>query len=213
MKIRIESESAKKLSLTNGLQQIGCEDDVILDFLLEKQVLSCWCWAAIGASIGKFYKTCFLTQQQIADKLLNISPGKSSKVDDIHNNNKQLTLDKSLKIAKSYSHWSLGRPSFERILLELTMGHPVCVRIEWFTGGAHYLVIKGANPKEKSLYLDDSLNGQSIMSYSHFPKRYNDIGGVWTETFWTAPNIDNQNSETLFDKQDFGNRTKKVTRK
>ncbi|WP_424101139.1 papain-like cysteine protease family protein [Moorena producens] len=181
------------------MQQVNSEDAVILDFWLEKQVLSCWCWAAIAASIGRFYKTCLLTQQQIAAELLNISPSQLSQLDNIDNNNKQLTLDKSLKIAKSYSHWSLGRPSFERILLELTMGHPVCVRIEWFTGGAHYLAIKGANPKEKSLYLDDSLNGPSIMSYSDFPKCYNDIGGVWTETFWTAPNSDNQNDETISD--------------
>lgn len=187
MKIRIESASAKKISLNNELQQIGAEEAVILDFGLEKQILSCWCWAAIAASVGRFYKNCFLTQQQIVSELLNISLEKLSKIDYIHGGNQQLTLNKSLKFVKCYSHWSLGRPSYERILLELTMGHPVCVRIEWFTGGAHYLVIKGANPKRNLLYLDDSLYGPSIISYYDFPKRYKNWGGVWTETFWTAP--------------------------
>jgi hypothetical protein len=187
MKIRIESESAKKLSLNNQLQQIDAKDAVILDFSLERQILSCWCWAAIAASLGRFYKNCFLTQQQIVSKLLNIPLDELSMVDHIHSGNQQLTLDKSLKFARCYSHWNLGQPSYERILLELTMGHPVCVRIEWLTGGAHYLVIKGANPKRELLYLDDSLSGSSIISYQDFPKHYKKIGGVWTETFWTAP--------------------------
>lgn len=188
MKIRVEHESARKLSLDGLLHDNRLIDEVILDFTLELQQQNNWCWAAIATSIGNFYDNSSLSQKEIVSRLLNIDISLlPDQTDDKHISNQQRTLDESLTLVNSFSHWSLGRPSFERLLLEISAGRPVCVRIEWLEGGAHYLVIKGINPGEQLLHIEDSLHGPSVVAYNSFPKLYLGMGAIWTETFWTAP--------------------------
>ncbi|WP_263081085.1 hypothetical protein [Endozoicomonas sp. Mp262] len=194
MKITIEHESARKLGINHRLETVNPSHDLVLDFSLEQQFFSSWCWAAIAASLAKFYGTCGLNQQQVACTLLGIDARDlPDPPDNDHSCNCQMTVDKSLALVGCYSHWSLGRPSFERIFLEIHAARLPCVRIEWFQGGAHYLVIKGVTAEGQLLHIEDSLYGPAVLPYGDFPKGYRGTGAVWTETFWTAPDKINNN--------------------
>ena len=188
MKITIEHESATRLNVNKGLQKIDPTDAVLLDFTLEKQQLSNWCWAAIAASVGRFYGTSQLSQRQIVCELLALSPERlPANSDNHHVSNQQITLDRSLALVNCDSRWSTGRPSYEQLLLEISSVCLPCARIDWRNGGAHYLVIKGINIKAKNLYIEDSLNGPASIAYQDFPRHYLGSGGVWTDTFWATP--------------------------
>lgn len=197
MKIRVEHESARKLSLENHLHDSCLVDEVVLSFSVESQLQSNWCWAAIASSIGLFYGTACLAQEEVVRRVLKI-PG-ASLVE--KNSNQQITLDKSLKLVNCFSHWSLGWPSFERLLLEISAGRLPCARIEWLKGGAHYLVIKGITPEKQLLHIEDSLHGPSVEAYQKFPKHYQDTGAIWTETYWTAPPSSTPSSRDKDDEQ------------
>ena len=204
MKLRVEHESARKLSCDGLLHDNRLIDEIVLDFTVESQQKSNWCWAAIAASVGRFYGTTYLSQENVASQTpSNTSSLLSDQLNKQESNNQQRTLDESLKLVSCYSHWSLGRPSFERLLLEVGAGRLVCVRIEWLEGGAHYLVVKGINPGEQLLHIEDSLHGPSVVPYNTFPKLYQGLGAIWTETFWTAPPAQhNPSNEEVRNKDD-----------
>ncbi len=170
---------------------------LILDFQMEPQKRSRWCWAAIAAAMGQFYQTSRWTQDQVAGALLGFDcsalEGAQSDQDseaallgqsDAYNVNRK--LDEALKFTNSYSHWSLGKPLFERIQLELDAGRPPCVRIEWYNGGAHYIVVVGYNAHTQEIFIEDPRAGFSRQRFASFPREYGNDGGVWTETFWTV---------------------------
>lgn len=186
MKIRIENENARfacsdKMSDDGEIQK----SKVVLDMQLEKQLWDRWCWASIASCVGRYYQTADWDQLEIACKVLKRDCSQITK-DKINQSlyNKTCTLDKALDLVKCYSHWSLGKPTFERVQHEIRNNRPVCFRIEWHSGGAHYALIKGYNIATGRVYIEDSLHGSSRQLFSSFPRVYITFGGVWTDTFW-----------------------------
>lgn len=159
----------------------------ILDLRLQPQKLSNWCWAAIAASLSQYYGTKGWQQEAISSHILgfNCSNFQQDKSIEAHCNQYAM-LDQALKLVGCYSHWSPSRPSFERIKQEIDRGHPLCVRVEWYGGGFHYLVLMGYYHETKEIYVDDSLYGLSVQNFAEFPHNYRGIGGMWRETFWTC---------------------------
>jgi hypothetical protein len=95
-------------------------------------------------------------------------------------------LDEALRIVGCYSHWSPGRPTFERIRAEIDASRPLCLRVAWYRGGSHYVVVTGYSTDTREIYLEDSLHGPSVQAFDPFPGTYRMTGGVWRETFWTC---------------------------
>lgn len=191
MKLRIENDSAKFacFPLTIFNKPNINQDQVTLNFKLEPQKLANWCWAALAVSAAKYYGTGKWEQHQIASAVLGTDCSNYEKDVELKNKCNVCTkLDKPLEYVKCFSHWSVGKPNLARIQYEINHGNPICVRIEWFTGGAHYLLINGYNLVNDQIHLLDSLHGTSIHPFQDFPENYTIAGGVWTETFWMAKN-------------------------
>lgn len=189
MIIRIETENANHASFLRSLSPRikSNEDTFILNLNLKFQKKDKWCWASIAEAIGNFYGTGHWEQYQIVKQVFDV-PDSENLDDPSDKYNCDTTLDKALSHVNCFSHWSLGKPSFERIVFEISMGKPVSVRVEWLKGGAHYVLIKGFKVPTRELYLDDSLFGPSVAKYDYFPAKYQKSGGVWTDTFWTINN-------------------------
>lgn len=169
MKLRIENSDAREAQF--GVPHGTPRRDggrVWVDLEVEPQRSSHWCWAAIGVALAAYYHDRRLDQESVAG---------ASNVD--------RPLDKVLEEHGCFGHWSMGKPSFERIRFEIDAGRPVCIRIQWYAGGAHYVVIRGCDSTLRTLLIEDSLSGPSEHVYSRFPDDYAKRGGVWTETFWT----------------------------
>jgi hypothetical protein len=70
---------------------------------------------------------------------------------------------------------------------QIESGRPLCVRVEWNGGDAHFLAIIGFDPKTQKLDIADPANGPtSGISFADFPKHYLG-GGKWNDTYYTKP--------------------------
>ncbi|MCP4220043.1 MAG: hypothetical protein GY765_35760 [bacterium] len=158
----------------------------ILTLEMKKQELEQWCWASIAVAVGKYYGTGSYRQNDIATEVLGFDCSGYDKDEDLKARCDQTrTMDEALETVDCFSHWTPGKPSFERLQTELRDGRPICIRIEWFDGGAHYAGITGCNAYNRDIYIDDPKHGFSKHPYESFPHNYRKDGGVWTENFWT----------------------------
>lgn len=192
MKLRIENSEAKDVLFGNSFCTPAYDGEwVSLNLTVDKQKLSNWCWAAIGVSLSRYYNRKEVSQEYVAAAIFNVADDEENILNNKEFNTDQ-RLDKVLELLSCFSHWSLGKPSFDRIKVEINNGRPVCVRIQWYKGGSHYVVIKGYRDKGTSLQIEDSLTGYNECFYDEFPKKYKNTGAVWIETFWTEKLTFNQ---------------------
>lgn len=188
MKIFIDSNDAKtsEIGVFYKLPKL-IGNECFLEIELERQLKSRWCWASLACAIARYYETMDVQQAQFAAELLknvdaehNIYP-----IEDQLEKNVDFKLDVALKYAGCFSHWSAGKPTFDRLKFEINQGRPLCVRLEWLKGGAHYIMIKGYDWEKGTVLIDDPLHGLDRMPFENFPEKYRVSGAVWTETYWT----------------------------
>jgi hypothetical protein len=101
-------------------------------------------------------------------------------------------LNLSLTYTKSFNTMMGGTYPAGNIEAQLDNDHPVCVRVAWNGGGAHFLAMTGysypsGSPNTVTVYLQDSIYGSSSMLLTDFPSQYHG-GGTWTHTYLTQPN-------------------------
>jgi hypothetical protein len=80
-----------------------------------------------------------------------------------------------------------GRPPFSDIKRSIDDEKmPVCVRIEWNAGGAHFVAIIGYSGQPGSEFIDikDPGIGSNSVPLATFPGQYQH-GGVWAHTMFT----------------------------
>lgn len=189
MRWRIEPPAAKREVYSSGARvPVGEKETYVLDLALQRQELEHWCWAAIAASLGDYYGLRHLSQHEIAGTLLGLDctgiredPHARARCD------ATAMLDEALKLVGCFSHWSPGRPAFERIQAEIDTGRPVCLAVDWKTGGSHYAVVTGYSTGSRELFVEDPLLGPSVQQFDAFPAHYRGTGGYWRGTYWTCP--------------------------
>jgi len=151
-----------------------------LNFSVQPQTQSNWCWAALSASVGNYYGTGSWTQCGVASTQLNRNccsqPGPC---------NVYGYLDSALQTTRSYNGMNQGSLQMSAIQNQINMGRPVGLRCAWYGGGAHFLTIYGTNGNY--VLVADSIYGYSTRALSSFPGSYNG-GGNWTHTYFTAKN-------------------------
>ncbi|WP_162996444.1 papain-like cysteine protease family protein [Mucilaginibacter celer] len=180
--------NAKKLSPSAG-------EYILPNSTLANQQLERWCWAAIAQGLTAYYHQNTIQQYEIASQVLGFDCSAYTDSTDVSERcNINYNLDKALEAVNCYSHWSPGKPFFERVQFEISMGRPVCLRINWFKGDAHYVMINGFNAANATLHIQDSLHGPSQIVYKHFPSKYR-AGGVWAETYWTINKLSTQKTK------------------
>jgi hypothetical protein len=186
MKIIIDNENSRSSGLLPGDALSYVYGNYLLHTSLPEQQLLRWCWAAIASGLAKFYHNKTVRQHEVAAMVLGFDCGDYITDDALKERcNVNFKLDAALKAVQCYSHWSIGKPMFERVQFEISCGRPVCCRINWYTGDAHYAVINGFDSQTREIYIQDTLTGDRKMEFDRFPEKYTRSGGAWTETYWT----------------------------
>ncbi|HET6998210.1 MAG TPA: papain-like cysteine protease family protein [Solirubrobacterales bacterium] len=155
-----------------------------LNFTIQRQEQTQWCWAAVSTSIARFYDAgTSWTQCRVAGAELNSSTccedGSSSEC------NQPWYLDRALNRAGALAGME-APPStgLGRAPDEIQDGRPVCVRIGWSGGGGHFIVIEGYRYDREQVALEDPWYGSSDLPVNSFRTAYQGTGS-WTHTYLT----------------------------
>lgn len=163
----------------------------ILPSFMQAQQQSSWCWSAVATSVGLLFKTGSWTQCATVNGCLQRSDCCTSPTPSPCN--VYGFLDVSLTYTRSYNGPLVyGTITVDSLQTQLDSGNPVCVRVAWNGGGAHFLSIAGYSypaddPASATIYLQDSFYGPTSMAFADFAANYHS-GGTWTHTYLTKPN-------------------------
>src|SRR4029079_16590575 len=108
---------------------------------IKQQEHTNWCWSAVATSVGLFFQTGDWTQCGTANGCLNL-PGTDCCTDPGPCNVYGF-LNQSLTFTKSLNQFFEGTAPASDIEEQVGQNDPVCVRVAWNGGGAHFLSITG----------------------------------------------------------------------
>ena len=162
----------------------------VLQFSMQGQQQSNWCWAATAASVSQYYGVNpVMTQCQIASKCLDMDccitplpPPPPPNWD----GNITYALDVALRVSQ---HLAEGPTSdvlpFSSIMSEIDGGKPVCCHVSWDSDNGHFNAIVGYyNDDNQDVVVCDSLLGEHTLPYAMFVNNYNG-GGTWDNSYLT----------------------------
>jgi|APFre7841882654_1041346.scaffolds.fasta_scaffold51768_1 hypothetical protein len=185
----IIGESRDNNMPANAGSELGCGLKR-LNFLMQKQQKSCWCWAATAVSVSGFFNPntnwtqCFLVNAVLGrdDCCLDRSGEDCDKTE---------ILDIALKRTGNYQSWKKGANTAD-IKQEILANRPLCAHISWADGGGHFVAITGfhsdLNTDLNRIYVSDPFFGDSNVDVTTFLARYKG-DGTWDETIWVCPCI------------------------
>jgi len=152
-----------------------------LDLAMQQQEQTLWCWAAVSASIKRYYDaSASVLQCEQASSQTNgwsccTDPGPC---------NHDGYLRTALEHVGVFRSLFEGLVPFATILEEIGARHPVCCRIEWPDKTGHFVSVDGY--EGRTLFIKDPWYGPSRVPYDEFTTRY--LGrGRWTHTYLTKP--------------------------
>jgi hypothetical protein len=164
---------------------------VMIRFRMEPQCHSNWCWAAVAASVAKYYdRGTYREQCEIAnlelerDDCCDFACG-ADQVDFNVTNVFASPLNRVRCFAK-LARFQQATPS--EVRQELDAERPVCARTVWPDGGAHFVAIVGCwsdGDGTAMLAVDDPFWGRSEYSYDRFVNHYQLLDGKWNDTYYT----------------------------
>jgi hypothetical protein len=152
-------------------------------FEMQPQEEGNWCWAAVTVSVDRYFAATSLNvaQCELAGQVFGAGVCGHEE-----NFNEPRTLQKGLRIVGNLNEPPIGGPvDFDTLRKEITADRPVCARIAWDGGGAHFVAIDGCtqfNSGEQQLHVQDPKYGPSFVSYGEMVSGYR-YEGEWTDTF------------------------------
>jgi Papain-like cysteine protease AvrRpt2 len=154
----------------------------LLNFTMQVQTQSNWCWAATSTSIAQYYDPATTwTQCTVANGELSRNDccggGASGPC------NQTNTLDTALSRVGHLDHMVSGTVSRDGIKNEIVAGRPVCARTAWSGGGAHFVAIAGFIEGDL-IEVHDPISGVSNVDYDVFVTSYQGSGS-WTHSYFT----------------------------
>jgi hypothetical protein len=164
------------------------------DFMMQQQQEDEWCWAAVAVSIHQFLdpaKAGEWTQETLATAMLQklgaIPPGiDCSERPDLCN--MPAGLDTALSTAGNLSAPGCLQGKnlpFEILRVWIDDKLPVCARIVWDDGGAHFIALDGYrvfSSGAQQVHVQDPLFGPSFQLYDDLLSDY-PPGGSWQDTY------------------------------
>jgi hypothetical protein len=167
-----------------------------INFKIEKQEHSDWCWAAVASSVDRYFNPkspwcqCRLASRMAKLEKLKVRTCGNCKTrrPTAEACNQPWYLQKALKIVGRLKGQPLPGPlSFSKIRKTLEAGKPVCVMVLWGKGPeAHFVVIsgcvKGAHG-ERWLDIEDPDMGSATWLFEEFRSNYQYYKGRWNFTF------------------------------
>lgn len=157
-----------------------------LAFPMQHQEANNWCWCAVSVSVDFFYNAASPWQQCL---MAQIAPGAAGCCANPVPQpcDQPWYLEKALQTVNRLKGQPInGTLSFPRIQTILAAGAPVCCRIVWYTGGAHFVVISGCQQQgaQQTLSVEDPFFGSSTqVDYNTFCTGYHYGQGYWSDTY------------------------------
>jgi hypothetical protein len=153
----------------------------VLNFPMQQQQMSEWCWAAVASSTSVFFRDpsvwrqCDLASDQLS--VPNCCTAMSVAC------NRQWLLEAALsRIA--HLNAVRGVPgSLSAVSGEIDAGRPVGARIQWRGSGAgHFVVVEGYDLAQNLCFVRDSLFGPSAPTFETLRTNY--LGrGFWSHSY------------------------------
>ena len=140
------------------------------------------CWAAVAASISKYYNPAsFWTQCAVAGKVLNF-PECCTSIDPC---NRDYYLETALQTTSNLASPATGQLTIEQIRNEIDQQRPIGIRIGFELVG-HFVVLIGYDDSQGSVTLTDPTGADHTLYYASFtqPGGYPG-GGWWTYSYLT----------------------------
>jgi len=162
-----------------------------LPFLMQGQLESEWCWAAVSASVAGYFNTagpsggpwqqCEIVNAELSQTTC-CANGSASAC------NRDWYLDLALtRVGHLASPAYAGQaPFIPDVRDEVSANHPIGVRIEWYGGGTgHFVVIVGSDDTGgiQNVDIEDPHYGPSTYDYDAFVTAYQSGAGRWTHTY------------------------------
>jgi hypothetical protein len=162
---------------------VGQPTEQLLNFTVEPQLESNWCWAAVSTSIAHYYNSsstvtqCEVVDQQLGRNDCCQNPGSGPC-------NVYGYLDQALTYVGHLASEEAQAASYAATQSAVDVGTPPCIRVAWASGGAHFIGVYGCEPGEL-LWVTDPIYGQSLVSYSALTGGTYQGNGSWTNTYFT----------------------------
>jgi hypothetical protein len=162
----------------------------MLPFSMQPQAQPNWCWAAVAASVAAFFDAAtHQTQCLIANAQLRrqdcCGSGASGPCNVYGFLASALNRVRHLKVW----HPSVCAPLNE-VRSEIDAKRPLCARVAWDSGGAHFVTIVGYLPDSDAvagsemIAVEDPLWGSSDVPYDVLRVGYR-YDGRWTDSYFT----------------------------
>ena len=160
-------------------------------FQIEKQCKTEWCWAAVAATIARYFyrereklSQCVIAKAVLPDSGDCCSDNPNTCNDPYWLGDVLTTLCENLNRPFEDQPFD-GAISFQKVKDEIDAGNPVCVRIQWFDEPrGHFVIIRGYSVSQEPLnwvHVADPLYEDSIVPYEEFSNNYLEAG-QWTFT-------------------------------
>ncbi|GAA0564943.1 papain-like cysteine protease family protein [Chitinophaga japonensis] len=169
----------EELSILNKLYQ-----STVLNFNMEPQTQSNWCWAATSKSVSFFYSSflnpwsqCKIASAELGETCCTAPvPGPC---------NVPWYLDRALTRTNNFVSFQ-GTMTWESVKDQIDQGLVVGARVGWSGGGGHFMVIYGVSKvlSIKYFHIDDPIYGKSVLTVDQFSNNYQGSGS-WTHSYIT----------------------------
>lgn len=163
-------------------QSIGEGSDMKqLPFGMQPQLMSNWCWSAVGTSVALFYSASSgFTQCSLASAELG-----GACCTDPNPCNQDWFLDSALLRVGHLQLFVAGAQLLTTVQQAIDQDQPLGVRIQWAGGGGHFVVISGYDEVAGVVTVEDPLNaGPLVVDYATFVSSY--LGaGFWSHSYFT----------------------------
>jgi hypothetical protein len=158
----------------------------LLAFVMQHQQQTNWCWAATATSVAHYYDAgSTWAQCQVANsqtRRTDCCAGGASTAC-----NTAQVLDGPLTIVGHFDHMTFAAETYGSVRGQIDVGRPLCLRVAWSGGGAHFLAAIGYNEEAGQIvHVDDPIYGPSDVVYSTLTTSYQGTG-TWTHSYFTSP--------------------------
>ncbi|MEP2103767.1 MAG: papain-like cysteine protease family protein [Parasphingorhabdus sp.] len=160
-----------------------------LNFIMQNQTQTQWCWAAVSTSISLFYQSGSTWRQcKVANKAWSRTDCCGAGASGLCNN--PWYLDRALKLVEVFDRMTGASESFVASKSEIDSGNPLCLRVGWSNGGGHFLAIVGwrkTSNGNEYYDVDDPIYGRQTILKFQLESSYQGRG-KWTHSYFVAQN-------------------------
>ncbi|WP_296307298.1 papain-like cysteine protease family protein [Pseudomonas sp.] len=157
--------------------------DVVLRFPIQRQLQGQWCWAAVAASVSRYYRPgTTWTQCSVADRQWGRTDCCGTGATGACNN--PSILQTALTNVGHLNRQTAVQESLQTVENEVVAGRPLCIRIAWAGGGGHFVVASGIEDEDFVWVSDPGGGTTALVAYDTLRSAYAGSGS-WTHSYFT----------------------------